>query len=293
MQYVIYNPLANNKAGFASAKSYLDGKIDGDVEYKDITKIADLGAFIGRLTDSDRVILAGGDGTINRFINALDATPACAVDLIAVGSGNDFKHDIEKRGEVSGDFIRLNKYIENLPTVTVNGETHKFINGIGYGIDGYCCEKGDEFRAKSDKPVNYTSIAVKGLLFHFKPRKATVTVDGKTFSFKKVWLAPTMKGKFYGGGMMVAPEQDRFAEDKTVTVVVWHGTGKLSTLMRFPKIFKGEHVKYTKMISIIKGSEIKISFDKPTALQIDGETVSNVTEYTVKCNQAVTLKSAA
>ena len=282
MQYVIFNPLAHNKTGLASTKSYLDGKIDGDFEYRDVTEIADLGAFIGGLTASDRVILAGGDGTVNKFINALDATPACTIDYIAVGSGNDFKNDIQTRGELNGDFIRLNKYIENLPTVTVNGNTHKFINGIGYGIDGYCCEKGDEFKAKSDKPVNYTGIAVKGLLFHFKPRNATVTVDGKTLSFKKVWLAPTMKGKFYGGGMMVAPEQDRFAEDRTVSVVVWHGTGKLGTLMRFPKIFKGEHVKYTKMISICKGTEVKVSFDKPTALQIDGETVLGVTEYTVK-----------
>ena len=282
MQYVIFNPLANNKTGLASTKSYLKGKIDGNVEYKDITEIADLGAFIGGLTDSDRVILAGGDGTVNRFINALNATPTCIIDYIAVGSGNDFKNDIKSRGELDDDFISLNKYMENLPTVTVNGKSYKFINGIGYGIDGYCCEKGDEFKTKSDEPVNYTGIAVKGLLFHFKPRTATVTVDGKTLSFKKVWLAPTMKGKYYGGGMMVAPEQDRLSDDKKVSVVVWHGTGKLSTLMRFPKIFKGEHVKYTKMISIYKGSEVKVSFDKPNALQIDGETVLGVTEYTVK-----------
>lgn len=282
MQYVLYNPLANNKMGLATAKAYLEGKIEGDVEYKDVTKIDDINTFICGLADSDRVILAGGDGTLNRFINAFHTTPSCAIDYIAVGSGNDFKNDIKARGELEGDFIRLNRYMENLPTVTVNGKTYKFINGIGYGIDGYCCEKGDEIRATSDKPVNYTSIAIKGLLFHFKPRNATVTVDGKTTSFKKVWLAPTMKGMFYGGGMMVAPEQDRLADDKKVSVVVWHGTGKLGTLMRFPTVFKGTHVKYTKLISIVKGSEVKISFDRPTALQIDGETVLNVTEYTVK-----------
>ncbi len=281
MQYVIYNPLANNKTGLASAKAYLDGKIDGEVEYKDVTEIADLGAFVGGLTEADRIVLAGGDGTINKFINSLSSSPECAIDYVATGSGNDFKKDIEMRGE-SGEFIRLNDYIEGLPTVTVNGETYKFINGVGYGIDGYCCEKGDELKAKSDKPVNYAGIAVKGLLFHFKPRKATVTVDGKEQTFTKVWLAPTMKGKFYGGGMMVAPEQDRSASDKQVSVVVWHGTGKLTTLMRFPKIFKGEHVKYEKMISICKGHEITVAFDKPTALQIDGETVLGVTEYTVK-----------
>ena len=282
MQYIIYNPLANNRTGLAAAKAFLDGKIDEDVEYKDVTEISDLGAFVAGLTESDRVILAGGDGTINKFVNALSAAPTCAVDYIATGSGNDFKNDVEIRGELDGDFIRLNKYIEDLPTVTVNGKTYKFINGIGYGIDGYCCEKGDELKAKSDKPVNYAGIAVKGLLFFFKPRNATVVVDGEQKTVKKVWLAPTMKGKFYGGGMMVAPEQDRSAEDKKVSLVVWHGTGKLATLMRFPKIFKGEHVKYEKMISIYKGSEITVRFDKPTALQIDGETVLGVTEYTVR-----------
>ena len=76
-----------------------------------------------------------------------------------------------------------------LPTVIVNEKEYKFINGVGFGIDGYCCEVGDEQRAKSDKPVNYTSIAIKGLLFHFKPVNATVTYDGKSRTFPKVWLS--------------------------------------------------------------------------------------------------------
>ena len=69
------------------------------------------------------------------------------------------------------------KYLKELPSVTVNGKESLFINGVGYGIDGYCCEIGDELRKKSDKPVNYAGIAIKGLLFHFKPRNATVTAD--------------------------------------------------------------------------------------------------------------------
>ncbi len=276
MQYVLYNPLANNKTGEKTAREFLNGKLDGDAEFKDITEIEDVGAFVRGLTADDRIIIAGGDGTINRFINVVDGDIACRVDYVATGSGNDFKKD------VGGDeFINLEKYIHDLPRVTVNGETHKFINGIGYGIDGYCCEVGDEMKKKSDKPVNYAGIAVKGLLFHFKPRNAIVVIDGKTEEFKKVWLAPVMKGRFYGGGMMVAPEQDRLDPEGTLSLVVWHGTGKLTTLMRFPKIFKGEHVKYDKMISIYTGKEITVKFDKPTALQIDGETVLGVTEYTV------------
>lgn len=278
MQYVLYNPLANNRSGEKSTRAYLEGKVEGDVEFTDVTELADLGEFVEGLTADDRIILAGGDGTINNFVNALKGEPACTVDYIPTGNGNDFKVDVG----MDGDFITLNKYIKDLPTVTVNGMTKKFINGIGYGVDGYCCEVGDELKAKSDKPINYTSIAVKGLLFYFKPRNATVTVDGVTKQYKKVWLAPTMKGRYYGGGMDIAPEQDRFSPDGTLSVVVWHGSGKLTTLMRFPKVFKGEHVKYDKMIEIMTGKDIKVEFDAPTALQIDGETVLNVTEYSVK-----------
>ncbi len=278
MLYVLFNPLANNKTGEKSAHEYIDPIIDEPAEFKDVTEIDDLGSMVGSLTANDRVILAGGDGTLNRFINALgDTEPSCAIDYVPTGSGNDFKKD------VGGDkVVRINDYIKNLPVVTVNGKSYKFLNGVGYGIDGYCCEVGDAQKAKSDKPVNYAGIAVKGLLFHFKPRNATVTVDGEEHTYKKTWLAPTMKGRYYGGGMCVAPDQDRNSDNGKVTLVVWHGTGKLNTLMRFSKIFKGEHVKYTKMISIFEGSEITVKFDKPTALQIDGETVVGVTEYTVK-----------
>lgn len=77
-----------------------------------------------------------------------------------------------------------------------DGTVHRFINGIGYGIDGYCCEKGDELRGKGDGEVNYTAIAIKGLLFHYKPTGATITVDGVEHRFEKVWLAPTMIGRY-------------------------------------------------------------------------------------------------
>ena len=36
-----------------------------------------------------------------------------------------------------------------------------------------------------------------------------MTVDGKTEKFRNVWLAPTMFGRFYGGGMIPTPEQNR------------------------------------------------------------------------------------
>ena len=90
-----------------------------------------------------------------------------------------------------------------------------------------------------------------------------------------------MYGRYYGGGMMPTPEQKRGADDNKASLMIFHGSSKLRTLMFFPSIFKGKHVKHKKNISIFEGKNISVRFDRPTALQIDGETVLNVTGYEV------------
>lgn len=224
-------------------------------------------------------MISGGDGTLNRFVNDLPPFGVSNdVYYFATGSGNDFIRDLGgNRGDAP---VLINGYVKDLPEVTVNGITRKFINGVGYGIDGYCCEEGDKLREKSSKPVNYTAIAIKGLFFGYKPRNAEVVVDGKKSSFKRVWLAPTMLGRYYGGGMRVTPDQDRLTK-QTQTCGVLHCGSKLKTLLVFPGIFKGEHVKHKEMFEALEGDQITVKFDRPTPLQIDGETIVGVTEYTV------------
>lgn len=274
---ILYNPLSNNGQGEAEVKSLSNKLESNELIFKDITKIGDIKAFINSLGADEKIIIAGGDGTLNHFLNDIDGMDIKTdVLFFATGSGNDF---IASVGVAKGNLVPLNPFFGKLPTVTVNGKDYKFINGVGFGIDGYCCEVGDDMRATTDKPINYTSIAIKGLLFHFKPVNATVTVDGKTERFERVWLAPTMFGRFYGGGMIPTPDQER--EDGTVSTMVYHGCGKLKALMVFPNIFKGEHVKEEKIVKIYKGHSVTVEFDKPTALQIDGETIRNVTSYSV------------
>ena len=89
-----------------------------------------------------------------------------------------------------------------------------------------------------------------------------------------------MNGRCYGGGMLATPNQNRLYND-TVTTMAMYGAGKLKTLMAFPSIFKGEHIKYTNIVESFKCKEVTVKFDRPTALQIDGETYLGVTEYKV------------
>ena len=245
--------------------------------FYDMTTVSYPAFFANTLAKDERLMIVGGDGTLNRFINETAGIQIQnEITYWHGGSGNDFMHDVAADADHP---IVINPYLQNLPTVEVNGKTYRFLNGVGYGIDGYCCEVGDKQKATSDKPVNYTGIAIKGLLFHFKPADATVTVDGVTKSYEKVWLAPTMHGRFYGGGMIATPGQTRNNPDGTLSLLVWHGSGKLPTLMNFPNIFKGEHTKKSKMCEVLTGKDITVRFSHPTALQIDGETILNVTEY--------------
>ena len=244
----------------------------------DITKITNWQEFLSGLDTSDALVICGGDGTLNRFINDTEGLELlCDVLYYAIGTGNDFLRDIGK--QVGDAPFSVKEYIKDLPLVEVNGKSYRFLNNVGFGIDGYCCEVGDALKAKGEKNINYTSIAIKGLLFAFKPVTATVTVDDKQYTYKKVWIAPTMKGRFYGGGMMPTPDQDRNDADGQLSLMLLHGSGKLKTLLVFPSLFKGEHTKHTEMVAIHKGHDICVTFDRPTALQIDGETVLGVTSY--------------
>ena len=278
MKYILYNPLSRNGSNLESVKEKYSNE-----ENATLISVLDNDQYmetIKSLSIDDELILVGGDGTLNHFINdSKDIDIPCDIFFNTSGTGNDFYNDIKKSDD--NELIQINDYIKDLPRVIVNDKEYMFINGVGFGIDGYCCEVGDDLQKKSNKPVNYTSIAIKGLLFKYKRPNAKVTVDGVCKEYKRVWLAPTMKGRYYGGGMIVAPEQDRNNKEKLLSNVVMHKKGKLKTLMVFPSIFKGEHVKHTKMVDIRTGHHIIVEFDRPTALQIDGETIRNVLKYEV------------
>jgi diacylglycerol kinase family enzyme len=281
---VLYNPIAGNGES-RGAVDALAEKIGGEVA--DICAISDYGAFISSLGNDCEIIICGGDGTLNFFANAIkNIEIANDIYYFPTGTGNDFARDIGFEHFTEPTY-RINDYIKNLPSVTVDGRTELFINNVGFGIDGYCCVVGDAMREENrkngtNKSIDYTMIAIKGLLFHFKPRGARVTVDGKEYTYKNVWIAPTMNGRYYGGGMMATPAQDRLSPDGKVSLMLYHSVGKIRALMAFPSIFKGEHIKRTDMVTVLTGDSITVEFDRPTPLQIDGEVIEGVRRYSVQ-----------
>ena len=92
--------------------------------------------------------------------------------------------------------------------------------------------------------------------------------------------------------MEIAPAQDRLNHYRTVSVVVMHCASKLKTLAVFPSIFKGEHVKHDEMVTVLTGHDIRVEYDRPTALQIDGETISGIRGYHVRSAAAEAAQEA-
>lgn len=278
MIYILFNPLAGNNKGIERVEPLKE--LYKESEVINITTIKSLSDFIDSKNEDDEIIIAGGDGTLNRFINAVYGKNIKQhIYFYPMGSGNDFVKDV---GLDEGKKITsVNKYITDLPDVYVNDEEKprcKFFNGLGYGIDGYCCQEGDKQREKDpNKEINYTSIAIKGILGGYKPTDAKVTVDGKEYNFKKVFIAPIMHGRYYGGGFFPAPEQNRL-DPTTLSVYVMHDISRLTALLRINSIKAGTHLKYKKMSFLATGCDITVEFKNPTALQIDGETVLNVTK---------------
>lgn len=268
MKYYLYNPLANNgiKKEFPGCE-LIDSR---SINYEE---------FFGGLKPEDEVVMIGGDGTLNYLVNHVDCEKIKNnVYLLANGTGNDFLNDIEEPADKE---ILINKYLVNLPVVHVKGQDIKYLNNMSFGLDGYCCEEADRIKAKTPNvKIDYTSIAIKGLLFKFKPHHAWVNVDGKEYEFDNVWLAPTMHGRFVGGGMMMAPSQDRLSD--TLSLVIYSCKSKLKSLIIFPSIFKGEHVKHAEVVKILTGKKISVRYDSPCAVQIDGETVLDVIEYSTE-----------
>ena len=278
---VLYNPYASNNHGKEKAKKLSEILKNESLSYFDMTEITDYDIFLKQINSDDKIIVCGGDGTLNRFINNID-TESLKNDvfLYSTGSGNDFLRDIGKEKENVP--VLITKYLKHLPTVKVKGKKYKFLNNASFGLDGYCCEEADRQREKKGKSNSYALIAIKGLLGAYKPRNATIIVDGVKSEYKKVWLAPTMNGRFLGGGLMASPYQNRLNNKHTVSVAVMYGSSRLKSLLVMPSMFKGNHIKHTEMIQILEGREISIRYDKPTPVQIDGETILDVVRCDIK-----------
>jgi len=286
MKYtVLYNPFSSSRRGRRSAERLKKLLGESFAGFEDITSVTDFSMFFDSMKEDCAAVVCGGDGTLNRLINAEGFDPDKYADKLFCcpgGSGNDFYKDIKHREKKLP--VPLKEYFTGLPTAEIDGKFYRFLNGLGAGIDGFVCELGNRLRDETGKKVNYTACALKGLLGKYTPIDVKITVDGIEHMMKSCWLTPVMNGRYFGGGMKATPDQDRLSSDGKLSMLSFCGSGRFKTLCIFPVIFSGGHVKIKKHCTVLTGNEIKVEYSSPQCLQIDGETIPGV--KTLVCRKA-------
>lgn len=128
--YAFFNPLAGN-GGCKEDVTLLELLYDEQIIYCDMTLPETYETQLFALTPEDLLILCGGDGTVNRFVNLLqDLSIPCDILLFPLGNRNNFARLLGHRfGD--GPFSIKNQLLR-CPCITVNGQTRRFLWGVEF-----------------------------------------------------------------------------------------------------------------------------------------------------------------
>lgn len=271
MDIILYNPLSRNgKSQSIVDELVLKLKSEGrNTVVHSILEIPSVANFIQGVHPDDRVIILGGDGTLHHLVNSIRGYDIKQpIYVLKAGTGNDFIRSIPSKEHL----IQINQYIADLPKVTVNGEESLFLNGTGMGVDAYVCHLVNT-STKKKSASNYFKNALKAFLT-YKPSTATVTIDGVSKTYKKVWFVLAANSVFMGGGMKFSPNSKR--DDDILEFMIIHRVPRFILFLIFPTIYFGKHVWFKRWVTIIPGKTMDVSYGKVSYLQKDGESVNHV-----------------
>lgn len=224
-------------------------------------------------TDHYRVYSIGGDGTLNEVLNGI-VNSSSSLAIIPSGSGNDFFRNLD-------DVLD-----ESLLTRTIHG-TEKFIdigkvndryfiNVASAGIDAEVVFNANRFKKLPlfNGMVAYVA-GVFYTVFKYKSFNSTVTIDHVNYD-KETLLLAVANGKYYGGGMKIAPSAN--IDNGYLDIYHIDKANPFRILKLFPLLIKGRH-ESIKEVTYFKSKNVKISSDLGFLLNIDGE-ISKVREAT-------------
>jgi len=230
-----------------------------------------------------KIIVVGGDGTMNEVINGVFAqgrinTTEVMLGMISVGTGNDwarmFNIPVDYEGAVQT--IKQQKtFIQDAGLVSYrkNGKEWKryFINIAGMGFGARVVERSNRMKDKGKSgPFLYFYNIFLSLL-KYKSQNAEIAIDGKTFD-RSIFSMNVGIGKYNGGGMIQVPHA--IADDGLYSITLIKKIGKLNILANITRLYNGSITKHSKVETYMAKS---VLVDGPIRLQIetDGETLGH------------------
>lgn len=246
---------------------------------------------INDAVDTDkRIVVVGGDGTINEVINGITDFSKIMFGVIPLGSANDFAVGI---GLSRDPMVALNNILEaegytniDLGKITLsNGKIRLFGISAGLGLDAYVCKKANESNFKNILnrihmgDASYV-IHTVGALFTMKQISVTVEVDDSEMEFDRLIYLASMNMPIEGGGVRMAPAAT--ATDGKLTMVCGHSVSRLQAPPVLIKLMSAKHENLD-AFTIMDFTKLTIKAESPMVYHTDGEVGEEIDRISVEC----------
>lgn len=263
----IVNPVAGKGTGKSYIKTIHDYMSNANCDYQvkvssrvgNVTELAEWGCA----HDFTDIISVGGDGTLIEALNGLDLTKDICLGIIPSGTGNDFARVLNlSKDPLDCLDVIIKRQFKVSDVGLINNK--RFINTCGCGIDSQILMDTNRIKKAVHGPTAYLLSTIKNLAT-YNSKKVKIRIDEMEFT-KNAILIAIANGKYFGGGMMIAPDAE--IDDGLLEICIVNHLSKSKLLALFPSIFKGTHIHIKPTVEMYKGKEITIE-------NIEGEMVAN------------------
>lgn len=222
----------------------------------DILKIQDLYAKF----DPERVLIAGGDGTIKLVAEALEDEDVI-FGILPAGSANGLATDLGLPNAIQECLIIAfrEKYLA-IDMIMINGKKSLHLSDLGLNADLIKNYENSSVRGK----LGYALQAVTTLVEKEAPFIATIEVNDTTIECEAQMIV-IANSKKYGTGVVINPTG--LMDDGKFELIIL----KNLDLMVFGKIITGNMPIEAEDVEIITTDKAMITTNRPVSFQIDGE----------------------
>ena len=252
---VIANPRSRNRATLRRLES-LEAKLRNalgplDVEFTRAPRDAERIAREGVRSGIERIVIAGGDGTLSEVVTGLLSAQLgdyAAIGILPFGTGSDFARGL-------GPPLDLDAAIERIATgraarIDAGRTTYRddegrevvcyFANIASFGLSGVVGELVNRGIKIFGGRVSYMIGAIRALARH-QSEPVSISVDGELVFDGPLALAAVANGPCFGAGMRIAPNAR--IDDGFFDWVIVPGMSRISLLGKFPLLYSGAHLR--------------------------------------------------
>jgi len=230
-----------------------------------------------------KLIVVGGDGTLNEAVNGIFSQHACPsadikVAMISAGTGNDWgrmygiPRDYEKAVRIIGECrtilqdAGLAEYYQGS-----HQERRYFLNVAGLGFDAVVVKRTNRQKEKGKRGRALYFFNLLSSLILYKPTLAEISIDGMKI-YQISFTISIGIGRYSGGGMMQTP----FAvpDDGLFNVTLVKNISRGNILLSLKKLYDGTILEHPQ-VSGFTGKDIRIESNPRIFLEADGESLGH------------------